>query len=576
MSKLRISKKNQVIIAALQHRPNELKKFMDKLKEKQRNSTFKKQSFKTATILYEKVNNETYEVEVHKKIEKKPYTGKDDWETYESCDDEGYSYNSHGTIKLNNFQELIEYNVPTNKLNYYKNSDLVFIDGDKLTYGKYIINKVKRCGKNHFKDTRNNSSFSVNLKTGCFYEVQTSWKANKIDSKTIRKNNFNLFNNLFKNSDAILIFINYLANASGIEPKDNLNDMIVEWFVKFHSIKVNDNYKTTLTQYYPGLRVLRKSKLNLVESLMKHYKLTGNKIRKIINTNENVNIFNIKFFSTLFDISIFNNLDEEFIDKYFLDSEMHNKNLFLRKLDYSGNSQITYNDFLKTELPSALSLGEQRRLLKVLIDGNYNTEPIDIIDHLRMKTKIEKAGKIILKIQARTHEEFTVEHELYTKLCKMIDDKYVITITYPEEMIKAIDNPIKIGDNIYNVVLLKSAEQYIYEGSYQEHCVGGYVTHATHIVSVRLDKIWMTSEYDTAGQCRQNKMKLNKLPTEEWVEVKKELDSRMKKLGYDSKIAEKKIERVLIESTEKIQEQIVERMENEILLDDYEEVDFIF
>ncbi len=192
-----------------------------------------------------------------------------------------------------------------------------------------------------------------------------------------------------------------------------------------------------------------------------------------------------------------------------------------------------------------------------------------------MKVNIENVTKLPLRIKARNKEEFNREHLLFTKLNRMIDSKYVITINYPDEMISGIEKPIKVDENEYQVKLLKTAAEYLYEGSYQGHCVGGYVTYSTHIVSVRLNKVWMTSEYDNKGINQQSRMKLNDDPTGEWIKVKEILNNRMKNLSYQDKLKEKKVEKVLIESLTTLQENVINSIqsEHEEFNNEYENID---
>ena len=65
-----------------------------------------------------------------------------------------------------------------------------------------------------------------------------------------------------------------------------LANSICEWFVKVRKIKVPNNYFGYLVHHYPGIRKLKKFKMNLGRTILNEKELIGKRYIKLINTGE--------------------------------------------------------------------------------------------------------------------------------------------------------------------------------------------------------------------------------------------------------------------------------------------------
>ena len=123
-----------------------------------------------------------------------------------------------------------------------------------------------------------------------------------------------------------------------------------------------------------------------------------------------------------------------------------------------------------------------------LISGFYNV--------LELRDKIEKKG-IELRFTATCDNEIDQIYEEWEGLRKYLQKGYKIRYTFPEEFINYIEQPIIIGDVVYDPLILKTEEDFKIEGHIMKNCMGNQFPHAIAaiFISLRKGKKWVDVQY---------------------------------------------------------------------------------
>lgn len=256
-----------------------------------------------------------------------------------------------------------------------------------------------------------------------------------------------------------------------------------------------------------------------------------------------IDLYKLHYIYNLINIDYFNTIPNDVLLDYIAyDFSTHHPSSNTHEMTLKSR-----NDTIN-RIKNGLSKSEMKKYINIINE----VSEIEILDHIRFRDKILiKTGKKV-KFSFRNKIEFQSEHLLLSKIITELNKNTLINIVYNEELIKIIEEPIKIVndviENIYNVVLLKNCTDYTEEGLYQKHCVGGYIRDTSHIISIRRNDLRCTVEYgvdkfmsfsDKKVQRKQAKMVSNQLPSNEWVSVLKILDNRIDILQKENDLLKK-------------------------------------
>ncbi len=113
-----------------------------------------------------------------------------------------------------------------------------------------------------------------------------------------------------------------------------------------------------------------------------------------------------------------------------------------------------------------------------------------------LRNKIEKKG-IELKFTATCDSELDSLFEKWESLRKYLQKGYRVKYQFPQEFIDHIEQPIKIGDVIYQPLVLSKEEDFKVEGHIMKNCMGNQFVHgvASIYISLRKGKRWVDVQY---------------------------------------------------------------------------------
>lgn len=402
----------------------------------------------------------------------------------------------------------------------------VKLKGNKLII--HLYNQTKRRGNffRYFKKTGSSTTISIDLKTGNFNVIE---RLNK--SKTYRTNNFqylySALDKIFKtrsdlhpselinklHAENFKDFVLYeqiykTLNIQGLHTLDNLKTVLLKFFVDKRQIKIPDNFEYFLIKFYPTEKFLKKNDRKLIQSILDAVGLKSKLMIKLLHQYPFI------------DLSVLVNLKKLFGDQYQNYLSLINHNLFSigefkfnpNGLPTSGNlndirSQIIANDNITYDLltdKDRLTVCRMINSMKLDLRLNANL----IFDHVRMLCEIRVYYPNI-NMNAKTLEEFNEEHTFFTGIKQKIRKGFIIELEYKEEMVENVQKEIKNEETglVLHPYILKNEEEYIEEGVFMHHCVGGYVDKDTSIIiSLRTEdkKNRVTCEFNIKnGYCIQ-------------------------------------------------------------------------
>ena len=502
--------------------------------------------------------------EKHKGITSVPYVlnGKKNKLGHHSKEVEITYFKPKTKLKITNEEEWID-----KSLNFFygcivsRTTFVVEENEDKLKISLFRFNKKRSVGHKYFAKYSDDLHITFNRKTKNFF-ITTSKFVN-------RKRHTSTFKNSFKHllqevmrleikelSPTILKELKkIITNKLGINfsVKKGLGSGLVhsicEWYIKVRKIKVPNDYFGYLVNHYPGIRKLKKFKMNLGRTILNEKELTGKRYIKLINTG-------------YYNLTDLKKLERIFGKKYFSLIPKH----FLK---FTNDSLDSKHDTLFDTIPAQkhLTKYEKLNLLKVL--GTLNSNSITnfislLVDHLRMQGQLWSFNNKI-RIKAKTLNQFNEEHSEWANLIHLYERNDETQYHYNSEFIKIMEEPFLQNGKEYEVKVLKNDVEYFEEGQTQKHCVRTYLSsYNSIIVSVRegnnpLNR--MTCEFkhatdiphDELGFDRlkdynlprpvQSRLKFNALPVEEtWKELNKKINKRFMKYCNTHQLTKPKIE----------------------------------
>ena len=285
-------------------------------------------------------------------------------------------------------------------------------------------------------------------------------------------------------------------------PTNITRHIVFPWFLSKKQIKLPNNWRELIQNHYPGIRKLRKYKMNLGKAILHHREVYSKYSNKLLNTMKDFNIWTYKRF--------FDTFGRHDIKKLSV-------SLFEKEESRINISEDIIHQLTPLEKNNLISLFNKT----LTEDLQFN----DINDHVNLKERLSHKG-IKVKLNSTNQEEFDREHLDWSTQLAEVQRTKEITYTYNPLFIEEVEKPIKCNGSIYKPYILKTDIDYNEEGTYQRHCVGSYIDRYTSdLISVRKNNgKRITLEYkinplSKEAFCVQSRLKFNGRPDKEWKEV---------------------------------------------------------
>jgi len=471
--------------------------------------------------------------------------------------------NPHETI---NEKKLIKhYGNPFAKIgvNFVERS--IKILNNNLYVRYFELYKWRGFNKKYYRKYRYTGVFKINLLNGNFTIFESVNRGKKGYQKYIRVNNFEklqefiIYHNFFSkklqpknvsiidkqeqminDNEFLKIILNYLETCSepeSVYSKDMYN-LIIDFFVKKKKIKIPNEYKSLITKLYPTEKYLKKNDRKLIQSVLDSFGLKSKFSIKFLHENPKISVSMYSRFAIFFGkdypkyMSSLTSIFPKFLETH-SDVSLPIK---FRKLEFEYDLKKSEKENLVKIINSFFC---ESRLINFDSSNSMTQNSYQLIrDHLDMRKKL-KEYQIDVKINAINYESFISEHEEFSKLTTLIKKGWTVEYQYDNRMVRHIENPFTIVfDNkeiLFNPIILKREEEYVFEGDYMHHCVASYSTKENSlIVSLRInegaDRI--TCEFDKkTGNCLQSKHFCNQNPPKHFEKSLDILKSRVNKFG---------------------------------------------
>jgi len=317
---------------------------------------------------------------------------------------------------------------------------------------------------------------------------------------------------------------------------EGLGKGIMEWFIKIWKIKVPNNYHYYLLVHYPGIRKLRKFKMNLGRAILHNKNLTGKYYVRLINQYGEYNLSDLYKMKSLLG------------EKY---SKLVSKS-FLKISRHCEDSKFSFSEEVQESLPLNLTKSEKLNIVRLLKQTNDPHFLSLIYDHLSIKNSLQGYG-MKRTIKSKTLDHFNQEHTDWSNLVHLCQRNEETTYYYTPNFISHMEQDIKWETAKYSVKILNTDLEYFKEGQIQSNCVRTYLNkYNSIIVSVRKDNLnsidRMTCEFTHGNKTNnkprliQSRLRFNSLPKEEWVKIEEALIKRFDEFCNYNKLEKPKVE----------------------------------
>lgn len=343
----------------------------------------------------------------------------------------------------------------------------------------------------------------------------------------------------------------YSARAS-----DLLSMVIVKWFLKNKKIKHPDNPFLLLKSCYPKIKQLRKNNMNLAHAVLDLLGMKTKVTNKILNRKPEFSCFNLAIWYHLFGHNYFSQINVDVI--FYKETFYRIVDVFEQlNIQIHGHKDLTDKRNWKI-IGNILSDREKLQFLRILQSIDSKTDICgviqlgDILEHISIKNQL-LAFNCVLKVKAKTYEEFVAEHDSWSKILNKYQKDKQKNYVYMDSFLSVVEESIVVtqifgGDVVYYPIILKNSYEYNSESEIQKHCVRGYIeNHNSIIISIRENSPFsverITCEYrynsnDKKFMQIQKRGKCNSPVDEKYVEVLDELETRMnsfaKKHSYEN------------------------------------------
>lgn len=456
---------------------------------------------------------------------------------------------------------------PFSSITIYKIERSIVKRGDKITLKLFQRIKRREFNWKFFKTSSTISSITINTITGNFTLARITSNPEGKTGKTFRVNYFpellmsvnNNFNGLFQMSnmyESLPVNEEYKNEFNDIEFIDNLNktlgfdnkvvdiknrnirtekNLFVENFLKYfinaRKIKAPDNYLNFMSNYYPTEKYLKKNDRKLATAILDKFNIKSDITNKILHLVPDIDICTLAKLCCFFGENYTKYVGSIKLDKFdVIDNKMVLGDVQTFEMSKDIIVQYTITDREKENIVSILnSIEEQKPEVVVGQIQYFRADKKSLVrdfcqslnDHFRMIKELRPYFPDIC-LQARTYKNYNAEHVKYSQFCSIIQKEYMIEFAFDEDIINDIETRVEMfsgtkyslnDDDYFYPVLLKKEEDYIEEGSFMHHCVGGYVNHDNSIIISLRTKDGderVTCEFDVkSGSCLQARYMMN-------------------------------------------------------------------
>jgi hypothetical protein len=455
--------------------------------------------------------------------------------------------------------------------------------GDKVTIKIYNQTKNRGFNSKFFKKSFSVHSLTINTVTGNVTALSMSNSA-KRKIQSFRTNSFGSINEILKNIGLIDSRGGYIDKTSRVYPEylkmfdtdiflktiyetlelpgddiEDIEESLIQKFVEKKKIKVSNNYRYWIENFYPTEKFLKKNDRKLIASILDMFKIKSKVTIKIMHENNFVDIF------SLAELCYF--LGDNF-SKYVGNI---NTNLFSNNSPEEGVYPASYKSTFHVGKKDNFEISdvEKENIVKIINESNMRINPKfigELNDHFNMIKKLRHYSPD-LRMNARTQMEFHHEHLELSKMMSFIKKGWVIEYKFSDKMVDAIEKPVTVqidlteydkdnqpigpvkSDNItFYPYILKREEEYDEEGRTMHHCVASYSDKdRSIIVSLRTKDLSdrVTCEFDCqTGNMIQARHFCNKRPPGDMELAISELQDRAKyyaRIGLLHSLEKKKV-----------------------------------
>ena len=431
---------------------------------------------------------------------------------------------------------------------------------DKIKLSLFRFSKQRRVGHKYFSKRSDDLHITFNTTTKNFF-ITDSRFLNRKRSTVTTKNDFmkiiSVLNPLSTkgllstdgyrenqqqkdiDNEELILFMKQIEKTLQKELKvkndlsyfgEGMGKLLMDWFVKVRKIKVPNDYYYYLSRHYPGIRKLNKFKMNLGRAILDNKNLVGKYYIKLINTHGGYNLNDLVMLKITF-------------------GENHTKLIPKNFLKISANSSDSKQNLEANPIDhiNSLKSREKLNLIKVIKEVDDPFFISQIFDHIYAKKRLNGLG-LEKNINCTTLNQFNQEHQNWAELINLCERNEETTYHYQNNFINEMEKNMIVKENTYKVKVLDSDLEYFNEGQVQSHCVRTYLSrYDSIVVSVRQESLnsvnRMTCEFKHGElNISQTRMKHNKLPVGDWLEVTEKLEVRYKEFCLRNTLEKPKIE----------------------------------
>jgi len=439
--------------------------------------------------------------------------------------------------ECNNETTYVEnYGNPLACLNMTRNTYVIEQKENNISIKHYYYHTYRNVTKKYFLVRKTVKYLTFNFNKKMFYAGEINSKRKKVtkkvqkfDVKNLKDSTNGLFHTLSytlgdKSNDTFNIFYDVICDKLNFNIDKNLPLEAKHFliYLKIKKIKYPDTFANFINLYFK-LSDLKKHKNNLVNYVMDFLNVKGNNVRKILNTQININTGNLSNFYHLLGVDYFNKIKNTQI--------------------FSLGGANTYNIYWAKDnfdIPTLTNI-EKSNIVSIIEKCTYNEQLETILEHIEFKNKLAKHGEIV-KIRAKNVDDFISEHEEWSKL--VASYKTGIIERYYGEKQNEIEKTIICDKDMFFPVLLKGTTDYESESTLQRNCVRTYVEKPDClIISLRKNNPFSEERLTIEYQFRRNEIsnvqtraRFNQMAGEEWNRSISILNDTVKKLYKDKVI----------------------------------------
>jgi hypothetical protein len=252
-------------------------------------------------------------------------------------------------------------------------------------------------------------------------------------------------------------------------------------FVKVNNIKVPNDYKDLMLNWYPTKQFLKKNDNKLIVSVLDRIGLKSKSIIKLIHKNPKIDISKLTLLGKYFGYRNVHKYVHNLSPQYFSnDWKLFDEQANLESMYSVLNERFEY-DIKDSERSLLLKMMNEFFNYDTITESTVKSQIRQFNDHLDLINRIRRH---IPEMEIRCHnlKDFHKEHIEFSKIERSIKKGYSIEYKFEDKLVKTIENPIVFDDITYYPVLLKIDAEYTEEGAHMHHCVATYADRENSII----------------------------------------------------------------------------------------------